>query len=116
VPGDFSLNSYSMPPLGSYEPDTNALKVMTRWVAGLGPSAVHASRPELSGAIRLRDGYLELPASLAETGASPYLLDLRGRRVGLVKSEAGLYRIGRGAQAGIHLLVVDGRVLQRILL
>lgn len=116
APGDFSPNSYSMPPLGSYEPDTNALKVMTRWVAGLGPSAVHDSRPGPSGAIRVRDGRLYVPASLVATGGAPFLLDLRGRRVGLAKSGAGVYRIGRGAQAGLHLLVVDGRVLHRILL
>lgn len=115
VEGDFTLNKFSMPPLGSYEPDTVAIKVMTRWIEGMGASSVHGATKEGLKAVRVQSGRIYLPHGLAVADDGLCLVDIRGRIFPLEKVDEGVYRIGSGIRPGLHFLVVDGKILQRLM-
>jgi cytochrome c553 len=113
---DFSAEKNAMPPLGSYEPDTNAIKVITAWIASM------PATPILAGAhkagfrgIVARDGRLWLPEGLAKGEGRLALLDLNGRALPLSRGQDGSFRYP-GGLSGIHLITWNGRVLGRVLL
>lgn len=114
--GDFALNRFSMPPLGSYEPDTAALKVMTAWIQGMRGVPVHREGAKSGDVYSVRGGRIQLPARLVESAATPVLVDFRGRQVSLVPEGEGVWRIGRDARPGLHILLVEGRSAHRFLL
>jgi cytochrome c553 len=111
---DFTAERMAMPPLGSFEPDTNAINVISQWVTSLGVSALHgapvAAAPER---YRVRGGLLEaLGPEAADAAISLRAVD--GGRVPLTRLQPGLYRIEGDMPHGIHFLVIDGRLSQRI--
>lgn len=114
--GDFSPMKFSMPPLASYEPDTGAVEVLSRWVESLGPLPVHGSRDAGQRSIRIRDGRIHLPVSLAGSPELPTLVDIRGGNLSLRPLGNGVYRIDGVIRPGVHLLIHKGRVVQRLLL
>jgi mono/diheme cytochrome c family protein len=112
---DFTAEKYAMPPLGSFEPDTNAIKVITAWIAQMpAASALAGARPAPQG-LRARDGRVFLPEGLSAGDGVPALLDLRGRAHPLVRDRDGAYRYGAGLH-GIHLVTWNGRVLGKVVL
>jgi cytochrome c553 len=113
---DFTADRFAMPPLGSFEPDTNAIKVITAWIASMPASAVRApAGHDGFRGIVARDGRLWLPAGLATGEGALSLLDLRGRAHPLERGADGAYRYPAGL-AGIHLVTWNGRILGRIVL
>jgi hypothetical protein len=114
IPGDFGASRFAMPPLGSYEPDTSAIKVMSAWIGSMGASPVREAGHHPAPGIRVRDGRIHLPAGLQGRGDGPALTDLRGRKIPLRHLGGGVYRIGEPLRPGIHLLMVEGEVVRRI--
>lgn len=114
---DFSANAYAMPPLGSFEPDTNAIKVITAWIASMptGTPILAGARQAGFRGIIARDGRLWLPAGLAAGEGVPVLLDLRGRAHALARGSDGVYRYPAGL-TGVHVVSWNGRVLGRVVL
>lgn len=115
---DFRPEFYAMPPLGSFEPDTNAIKVMTRWILEMPPvSAIGGGSGQgQTGSFRIRDGRMYLPRSLAGPSPRLALADLSGRPVRLTFLSEGVYRIEGRPVPGVHVLRVDGRVFRLFIL
>lgn len=112
---DFTAERDAMPPLGSFEPDTNAIKVVSAWITSMGGSGIHGlagARGDARGIVA-RDGRLILPAGMAPAGARVALIDLSGRELALARAEDGSWRYA-GRPAGIHLVLVDGRPMGRV--
>lgn len=114
---DFTAERMAMPPLGSYEPDTNAITMMSQWITSLGSSAIHDAVPgaKRSAAFRVRGNILEsVDAGMPGTDPEIALVDLKGARIPLFRIRSGVYRIDREGLRGIHFLTVDRRITQRI--
>jgi hypothetical protein len=114
---DFSAEKNAMPPLGSYEPDTNAIKVITAWIASMpagSPIVAGAHKAGFRGLVA-RDGRLWLPEGLAKGEGTLALVGLDGRGLALARGQDGVYRYPAGL-SGIHVVTWNGRVLGRILL
>ncbi|HKP95918.1 MAG TPA: hypothetical protein VJ385_09190, partial [Fibrobacteria bacterium] len=58
---DFSSERMAMPPLGSYEPDTNAVDMISRWIASMNAAGIHGAQAGAGPleAFRARGGFLE---------------------------------------------------------
>lgn len=114
--GDFSPMKFSMPPLATFEPDTDAVEVLSRWIESLGALPVHDRGASVRPSIRIQDGRIHLPASLAESADMPILVDIVGGRLALAPLGNRVFRIEGHVRHGLHLLIHKGRVIQRILL
>ena len=120
---DFTAERNAMPPLGSFEPDTNAIKMVSAWITSMGPAGIHGTAPARAGfyGILVRDGRIVLPAGIltgladgnAQSGLE--LLDLRGRAHALEKAQDGSWTYDRQLK-GIHLLAWKGHILARVML
>jgi hypothetical protein len=111
---DFGAERMAMPPLGSFEPDTNAVNMMTQWIAAMNSSALHDSEIPAQQGYRLQGRLLNLPeASSAGAERDVALVGLTGGRVPLSRLRAGFYRIEGPLPKGIHFLMVDRRIAQR---
>lgn len=106
----------AMPPLGSFEPDTNAINMISQWIVSLNPSASIHGLP--AGALRpilyAVHGRVLENASATAQAENPALVDLSGVRLPLVRIRAGLYRIDGPMPSGIRFLIVGGKVAQSI--
>ncbi|MEO6096036.1 MAG: hypothetical protein ABIW76_10215 [Fibrobacteria bacterium] len=113
---DFSAEGMAMPPLGSFEPDTNAIGMISQWIVSLDPGA----NGIIQGLARFGEKFL-IRGNLLERsghGESGFperidLVDVKGSKLELVPVRPGAYRIPEGVK-GIHFLSVNGRMLQRI--
>jgi hypothetical protein len=114
---DFSAERMAMPPLGSFEPDTNAVGMISQWITSLGSSPIHG----LDGAgisapvVRLRGLLLEItgtPSGLQDGELA--LVDLKGVRTRLIRIQPGLFRLEGPMAPGIHFLMSRDRILQRL--
>jgi hypothetical protein len=116
--GDFDAGKLAMPPLGSYEPDTNAIKVLTSWIAAMPVASIHGGLAghQAADGFLVRDGRIYVPASLDDATGKLVLMDLQGRAVPLVKMEPGIYRIQGKTAPGVHLLLWNGRILRSMVL
>lgn len=112
---DFSAEYMAMPPLGSFEPDTNAIAMMSNWVVSLNSAAIHDSRPGKPGVpgFRVRGNFLEATGGSLPNG-DVELVDIKGVRIPLTRIRPGLYRIEGAAPTGIHFVKSGGRLLQRV--
>ena len=113
---DFAAERMAMPPLGSFEPDTNAIKVISAWIASMPGTAIHAgalSRARTTA--RVRGTLLEIANLPAEAVTGIGLVDFRGAAIGLTRLQPGIYRIDGPMPSGIYFLTAHGKVLQRII-
>lgn len=113
---DFTLERMAMPPLGSYEPDTTAIKVMSQWVAAMPGSSIHGvhAGKAAGAAVRIRGSLLEITGPLAQSAGEFQLADLKGVRTPLTRIQPGIFRMEKPLAPGIHFLMADGRIIQRI--
>ena len=115
---DFGAERMAMPPLGSFEPDTNAIAVMSQWIVSLGGTAIRApmDHSAAAGAFRVSGGHLErIGRGAGGEAARIELVDVTGASVGLEAVKPGVYALPRGIK-GIRFLAVDGRIVQRLML
>ena len=111
---DFTAERDAMPPLGSFEPDTNAIKVVSTWITSLGSAGIaygHAGQGAARG-ILARNGRLILPEGMATGTGRLSIVDVRGATRFLERAQDGSYPYGRQV-TGIHLVVWNGKVLGR---
>jgi hypothetical protein len=113
---DFSQERMAMPPLGSYEPDTTAIKVMSQWVTAMPGSSIHGvhAGKAAGAAVRIRGSLLEITGPLAQISGEFELADLKGARIPLTRIQTGLFRMEKPLAPGIHFLMSEGRIIQRI--
>ncbi len=114
---DFTSERMAMPPLGSFEPDTNAIKVITAWIAGMPGSGI-AVRPALHpamGRVLAGNGIISLPRGLDRGEGELILVDMHGKATKLSRSQYGNWRYGTESQ-GIRFVLWNGVVLGRVLL
>lgn len=113
---DFNPEMMAMPPLGSFEPDTNAIKVMSQWIAAMPPTAIHGVHAVKSSgaAVRIRGRILEISGPLADGPGEFSLIDLKGTRIDLKQVQPGTFQMARPLTPGIHFLLSDGRIIQRV--
>jgi hypothetical protein len=113
---DFTQEMMAMPPLGSFEPDTNAIKVMSQWITAMPPAAIHGTHAAKStgGAVRIRGRILEIQGSLSENPGVFALVDLKGARIALTRVQPGVFHLERPLAPGIHFLMLDDRIIQRV--
>jgi hypothetical protein len=112
-PDAFGSVQEQMPPVGVFEEDTAATKMITQWikqlpeVTAIGParaaSGAHAAAPMIHGNI------LTLPVGRAA------LAGLDGRRHALTPIGAGRFRLPAGLAPGIYLLDAGGRAFKLLL-
>jgi cytochrome c553 len=113
---DFRAEPMAMPPLGSFEPDTNAIAMMSQWIVNLGGTAIRAPLDHASaGAMfRVKGGYLErIGHDVGSSESRIHLVDLKGASVELEAVRQGVYPLPQGIK-GIRFLAVDGRIVQRM--
>jgi hypothetical protein len=114
---DFGAERMAMPPLGSFEPDTNAVAMMDQWITSLNSASIHdagtGARSSLS--FRIRGNLVEV-RGIGASGLEPEidLVDLKGTRVPMIRIRQGLFRIGTDGLHGIHFLMADRRIVQRV--
>jgi hypothetical protein len=114
---DFGAERMAMPPLGSFEPDTNAIAMMGKWITSLNPASIHGSgkgaKPSM--AFRIRGNMLESKVPFTP-GMEPRiaLIDMRGAKIPLTRIRADLFRIDAAGLHGIHFLLADGKIAQRM--
>jgi hypothetical protein len=115
VEGSFTAERMAMPPLGSFEPDTNAINMMTQWIATMGSAPIReALGPHaLRHPIRVAEGKLMLPAG--EDGVLT-LMDAKGRPIALKRLDGTTYRIVGEANPGVYFLFRNGAPAGRIVL
>ncbi len=118
---DFTAERMAMPPLGSFEPDTNAINVISAWITSLGNTGIHGATGRMASApfYRVHGRILESAGSgtngaVNGTEQALVLMDLKGARIPLTRIRPGVYRIEAPDIHGIHFLVVDGSIAQRI--
>ncbi|MEO7424635.1 MAG: hypothetical protein ABI036_05565 [Fibrobacteria bacterium] len=115
---NFTAEGMAMPPLGSFEPDTNAINMESQWILSLAASGIRDLHAGTSSGphFRVQGKYLQAAeggAPLAP-GLQVELLDLFGRRIPMTAIRTGLYRIEKPGITGIHFLRVSGKISQRL--
>lgn len=117
VEGDFTAERMAMPPLGSFEPDTNAINMISKWIVSLGTSSIKGGLlSHARGDVGLRSGRIVLPAGWMNGEAGVLtLISLQGRSIPLVQSDERTYRIGAKTVQGMHLLLWNGKPVKRLM-
>lgn len=123
TPGDFAPNAAEMPPLASFEPNTEALDLITRWILEMDTTQV-SIRPGAHGFAGFRDAALRdrvfhLPAELIAAGGTSLVVTmtgLDGRSWTLRTLGDGRYALPSGASRGVYAFRAGGRVFLRNLL
>jgi hypothetical protein len=113
----FLVNPASMPPVGRFEADTAAIKLVTQWINSLSERANSirnsprgaASLPRMVGGQIQFSGVTGLPAKA-------WLVNTQGVRLEVRAIGAGRYAVPEGAASGIYSLVLDGKRSYRIVL
>lgn len=117
--GNFNAEPMAMPPLGSFEPDTNAIAMMSQWItampSGLGLHGIAAHMQSgmpavANGRIILPDGWMDGKEGVLT------LADLNGRAVPLARVDKRTWRIEGKAGQGMHLLLWNGKVAAKLML
>lgn len=117
-PDDFALERMAMPPLGSYEPDTTAVRVFTAWINSLAPAGIDRAILAHSGGGKVvaGNGKITLPTGWMQgESGSLSLVDLKGRAVPLMRMDERTYRIEGKTAPGTHLLLWNGRPAGKLL-
>jgi hypothetical protein len=116
IEGNFAAERMAMPPLGSFEPDTNAIDMMAKWIAAMGSAPVRDAIAAHAGfgGILVRDGKLILPAG-AEAGEL-VLMDAKGRPSVLKRVDDRTFRIEGNPKQGIYFLFRNGAPVGRIVM
>ncbi len=114
-PGSFTPEKMAMPWLGSYEPDTNAIKMLSAWITSMPSSSgirnIVKSNNDHS-LIRIHGQILEMPISYEGKANSKYaLVALNGKKTNLIRMQPGIFRIENKTENGIHFLVVNNRIV-----
>ncbi|MEO7426989.1 MAG: hypothetical protein ABI036_17505 [Fibrobacteria bacterium] len=113
----FLVNPASMPPVGRYETDTVATKLLTQWINTLPERAasIRNSHRELASMPRILGGHIQF-SDVNGLPSKVWLVDTRGIRRQLLAAGAGSYSIPVGTAPGVYNLVLDGKRSYRILL
>ncbi|MDB5104908.1 MAG: hypothetical protein JWP91_2597 [Fibrobacteres bacterium] len=116
---DFTAERMAMPPLGSFEPDTNAINLISKWIVAMGPASIDGAIAAhgMGGAAQLRNGRIHLSEAWMGGGAGTLvLMDLQGKSIPLERIDARTYRIAGKIGAGMHLLLWNGRPAAKLML
>jgi hypothetical protein len=108
----FTSTMAQMPPLGVYEVDTAAIRVLTDWIRTMPPlpasiRRTFAARP--ADAPLLRGDMLMLPEGVR---GKVVLTGIDGRHHELIGSNGHSFRIPKGLPAGIYLLKVGAKTFK----
>ncbi len=117
APADYDPVGLQMPPLGSYYPDTQAVNLITRWIAQMPVSAgKYLARKTGVGDIQVRDGLVYLPEGWTQETNPVSVYDLRGRPVKLLRVNRGIFRMVEQVKPGIYLIRVGEKVFRKNIL
>ena len=113
------MNRNQMPPLGSYEVDTAAVKVMEEWILGMPSRAIpsglvrgsNGSNFGLSPILRGRE--LILPPGLLAGNPAVRLRGLDGRIHPLTRAGNDRYAVPASVPRGVYILQVGSRTFTR---
>ncbi len=107
-----------MPPLGRYEQDSVAIRVISEWINSL-PEVVsifpNGNRNKVSSKLRIAGNLIHLEG-LADIPAKAWLVDTRGMRRAVTAVGPGQYRLPEGMAPGVYSLVLGANRSYRILL
>ena len=107
-PGDFENNSEQMPPLATFEVNTQAIALLTRWIKEMPP--IVSVKPG-QGAFGkpspiVRGRQILIPASLSPGNTQVTLVSLRGRAFQVSRVGEGVYLVPASLPSGIYVLKV----------
>lgn len=118
TPDSFAALPTQMPPLGTYQEDTLATRILSAWIHSLPASGLSGNIRAVSAKALpfVRNGILwlpDLPAAGREhaNGGMPTvsLSDAQGRNIRLQPSGAGRFRIDASYSPGLHYATYLGR-------
>jgi hypothetical protein len=104
-PGNYDAVRDQMP-LRTYEADSLAIDLLTRWIRGMAtaPAAALApARRTAAPSIRVQGRILRVVPLGAESGARVELVSLAGRKAGLRPLGGGVYEVPAGLPKGVYL-------------
>jgi hypothetical protein len=106
--GAYAALGEQMPPLGVYEEDTVATRILSQWITTMPAAPIHGRRLEKNAnlAPRLSGSYLTLPSSY--TGRV-YVSGIDGRRTELQRVSGTLYRLPDQKATGVLLIHLEKR-------
>ena len=122
-PGNYDVIRNQMPPLGSFEPNTQAITVMTQWIKEMPVLPIHASVAIRHGAYRsalkgpvIRNGLVIIPGDLA----SPFKVAVKitgidGRTLDLRAISRTTFALPAGLPKGVYILRVGEQSFARYL-
>ncbi|HKP94878.1 MAG TPA: hypothetical protein VJ385_03880 [Fibrobacteria bacterium] len=112
--GAFTRDPGQMPPLGVFEEDTVATKMIAQWITSLPEVASirNGSAGPVAGAPVLHGNILSLHAT---PGAKVSLMGLDGRKHALTEISEGRYRLPAGLAPGLYLVGAGSRTFKLML-
>jgi hypothetical protein len=105
----------AMPPLGTYEPDTTALKILTQWILTFDvaadrlerPVAIHSSNKPISLRLPyLQANHLVIPNDMQ---GRVTLVGIHGREYGLVPIASHVYSLPSTLKRGVYIIRVGAK-------
>lgn len=112
----FDPSRYQMPPLGTFEMDTAAVRLVEEWILGLPPRTAPtgvAQGPRASAFPILNGRELFLPPGLRAGNPAVRLRGLDGRDHPLRAAGPGRYAIPASVPRGVYVIQVGGRTFHR---
>jgi hypothetical protein len=113
-PNDYKPTKEQMPPLGSFEINTEATELIRKWILGLsnsGTSAKFAALKKSDFRVSGRKIYLET-RSQSQYNAPVFVLDVNGKSTHLRQIDFGVYAIPENYPPGNYLLKVGNAGLK----
>jgi hypothetical protein len=120
VPGDYDPSRSQMPPLATFEVNTDATDLLAHWIREM--PAMPAPNPILAlpGAVALEAtlvrGLLRVSPGALKAGVRVTMAGVDGREVPLQRIAEGAYALPRGLPKGLYYIRVGKRSLLRYLL
>jgi len=103
----FRTITEQMPPVGVFEEDTIATKMISRWISGLTPASIRRGQARITAAIPTLHGNI-LTIQVAPTD-KVYLTGVDGRKFAPSRISEGRYQLPSGLPRGLYILQAGSR-------